>query len=457
MIFRVVPTEGNLQHDMVEGALVPCWVVEDSLDAAYNKASFYVAKYDWVVEEIEDGPIAVKREDFLERDSDLEQYDKAQENGIAVEFVGWSRDGKTTSGPIKLEPAYRMNIESYLATIKKQKNRGRCLHFDSDEGCKEIVKAHSIQKQGALSAIAVDGHVYRITADHGTLKKNKGKLSCNKVGINRVSTFRGFCEKHDNELFERIDNEPLSPTDEQVFLYAYRSLCRELFVKEYSLNAYESQLNHGPKQGAIHELLSGSKQGTAFGAENVRRHKSRYDESFRKRHYQNIRYVLFESPQKPCIAFSGLIFPDFDFMGRPLQDLADHGTELELITYCSAPMTAGWGFLFAWHVSNSQVCVEFMRSLATMMCEGRKATDMLFRLVISGCENHAFSPSWWEELSGTHQEQIIERASKMSDNFVPTPHSYLMEGLEGIASWQFDKVNSCMETETDDSTGEPGG
>lgn len=454
LTFRVVPTEENLQYDMVESAWVHCWIVEDSPEAAYCKASFHVTKYDWIIEGIKDYPVETIREEFLEKDLGLEQYDRAQEDGIASVFLAVSRDGKTTSGPIQLEPAHRINIESYLGTIKKHRNIGRCLHYDSDGKCKAIINAHSIQKERSLSAIAVDGHVCRITADHGTLKKNKGGLSCKKVGINKVSTFRGFCEKHDNMLFEKIDNYPLVPTDEQVFLYGYRSLCRELFVKEYAFKVYEAQLNFVPKQGAINGLISGMKRGTAFGVENLRRHKSRYDESLRKRDNQDIRYVLFESSQKPYVAFSGSLFPDFDFMGRQLQDLGDHGTELDLITFCSAPMKTGWGFLFAWHVSNSQVCFEFMRSLATMICEGRKAGDMLFHLAICNCENHAFSPLWWEGLSDTQQRQIIERASKMSDLFVPTPNSYLMDGLEGIADWQFDSVISCMKSEPDEADGE---
>lgn len=283
--------------------------------------------------------------------------------------------------------------------------------------------------------------------DFATLEKNKGKLSYHKVGINKASTFLGFCKKHDNDLFEKIDKYPLMPTDEQIFLYGYRSLCRELFVKENSLNIIEDQLNNGPNQKAVREFLSNLKQATAFGLENLRRHKYRYDESLKKRHYQNIEYVLFSSIPKPFIAFSGLFYPVFDFMGRCLQDLSDHKTELELITFCSAPMASGWGFLFSWHVSNSKVCVDFMRSLATMVCKDRKLEDMLFRLVISNCENHAISPEWWENLSDTHQKEIIERASKMADVLVNTPKSYLMEGLEGIADWRFNSVISNMKQE----------
>lgn len=443
----MAPTEENEQYDMIEGALVYCWVVEDNPEDAFSKASFYVSRYDWIIKEIDSYPIETIREDFIEKDLGLQYYDKAQEDGISIVFLAWSRDGKTMSGPKELKPSYSIDINTFLKIWKKYKNLGRCLHYDSDRRCKEIVNAHSIQRERSLSAIQYDGHVYRISADFGTLNKNKGKLSCQKVGVNKASTFLGFCKKHDNDLFEKIDNHPLIPTDEQIFLYGYRSLCRELFVKENALNTIEDQLNNGPNQKALKEFLSNWKQATAFGLENLRRHKYRYDESLKKKHYQNIEYVLFTSTQKTFIAFSGLFYPDFDFMGRNLQDLGDHKTELELITFCSAPMTSGWSFLFSWHVSNSKVCVDFMRSLATMIGEGRKLEDMLFRLVISNCENHAISPQWWEGLSDIHQKDIIERASKMADVLVSTQQSYLTEGLEGIADWKVDSVISNMERE----------
>ena len=181
-----------------------------------------------------------------------------------------------------------------------------------------------------------------------------------------------------------------------------------------------------------------------FGLDNLKKHKLRYDESLKKKQYHNVEYVLFASTQNPFIAFSGLFYPDFDFSGRCLQDLGDHETDLELITFCSAPMSSGWGFLFSWHISSSKVCVDFMRSLATMIHEGRKLEDLLFRLVISNCENHAISPQWWENLPDSQQEQIILRASKMADVLSNTPQSYLMEGLEGIATWKFNNVISNM-------------
>ena len=248
MTFVVVPSLSNEHYTLVKGALAHCWVLENNHQSAYAKASFFVSKYDWKIEKMDTFPIETTKEHFLERDLGLEQYIKAQEEGIAIIYAAWARDGKTNTGPIKLKPSFKFNLAEFIKKQKQMKNRGRCLHYDGSHRCEKIINAHSIQKNQSLAAIAQKSQVYKLTSDIGTLKKNKGDAIYEKRGIKKVSTFLGFCEKHDNELFKSIDNFPLFPTDQQVMLYAYRSLCRELFIKENALNLIEEQLVGVPEE-----------------------------------------------------------------------------------------------------------------------------------------------------------------------------------------------------------------
>lgn len=445
MTFQVTPTESNEHYNLVGGALASCWVLGDDAQSAYSQAEFFVSKGDWEIEKVDTFPVETTKEHFLERDIGIEQYVKAQEKGIAIFYTAWARDGRTTAGPLTMNSSYKFDLSEYLRKQKQLRRKGRCLHFDGSHRCKNIINAHSIQKNQSLAAISEDGHVYKPSADISSLKKNRGCLTYEKCGINRVSTFLGFCKKHDNELFEPIDNNPLLPTDQQVFLYAYRSLCRELFVKENSLNLVENQLLLVPEGNAIKELLLGTKIGTTFGLKNLREHKSIYDESLKKKAYFHIRYVLFISNQKPFMAFSGLLYPEFDFMGRHLQNLGDHQQKLELITMSTAPLDSGWGVLFSWHESSSSVCIDFMRSLATMAHEGHRLGDLLFRMAITNCENLAIAPEWWENLPENQKEKIESKATLMANIFSMRKPTYLMEGIEGIAPWDFEDVIDNMD------------
>jgi hypothetical protein len=298
------------------------------------------------------------------------------------------------------------------------------------------------KKNKSLSSIAENGQVYIVAGDIGDLMKNGEKLSYKKAGINKFSTFPVFCGYHDNELFKPIDDFPLKPTEKQVFLYAYRSLCRGLFIKENSLELIDSQIKlHDNK--AVKTLWNSHKRATTFSLNNLKRHKSGYDNSLREKSYSDIKYVLFISKQKPCVAFSELLYPDFDFTGKQLQDFENHETSLELITICSAPMANNeWGFLIAWHKSSSNICSTFMKSLATMMCDNNNIGDLLFRLLISSGKNLAIAPQWWEKLPESHKEKISSRVTSMAHPDIEIKHDYLMHGLEGISQWQFEETIS---------------
>ncbi|TPQ25920.1 hypothetical protein, partial [Methylomonas koyamae] len=152
-------------------------------------------------------------------------------------------------------------LKDYIGEIKRQTNRGRCLHYLNGERCNEIISAHSIQKKGQLSLIAEDGHVYRLSTDQAILQRTGGVPDFKKVGVNRASTFLGFCKHHDNKLFERIDNFSLGPAKEQIALYAYRCLCREYFVKENAVAVLRKMKDHPELDAPRRQFLEASQFG----------------------------------------------------------------------------------------------------------------------------------------------------------------------------------------------------
>ncbi len=444
--FKVEPKAENEQYDIVAGAVAHCWIKETNPKNAHLKAEFFVSKNDWGIVEVENYPIEVNESHFAEKSMGKENYLNAKSNGISIFYVGWARDGKTIMGPVQLKRSYKFPISEYIASRKKISQKGRCLHYENGQRCNEIIRAHSIQKSKSLSEIAQNGHVYTYSSNIGTFKKNRGYLTFEKHGINKVSTFLGFCKRHDNELFAPIDNNFLIPTDDQVILYSYRSLCRELFVSENSLELMKCQLDKGINQDAIKKMLSNYVKGKSFGLKNLKRHKREYDKSLANKSYSDIKYMIFQSDQKPTISFSGLFYPDFDFLGRQLQNLGDHSRNLQLLTFCSAPIQNGWAYIFAWHETSSKVCVDFMRSLATKIYDDKNSLgDHLFRLVITNCENSAISPEWWENLDKDKKEKIEDRAKYWTDILSVTEQYYLIDGLEGISNWKFENVISNMD------------
>lgn len=70
--------------------------------------------------------------------------------------------GREQKPPPTLEDAKKLFKESFDSSY--------CLHPDSESGsCKgKIVKAHTIQRSGGLSKIAINNHVYKLVTDFHT-------------------------------------------------------------------------------------------------------------------------------------------------------------------------------------------------------------------------------------------------------------------------------------------------
>jgi hypothetical protein len=333
----------------------------------------------------------------------------------------------------------------FMLEAKKQRDRGRCLHFDDGIRCNRIISAHSIQKKSLLSLIAEEGHVYRLSTDPSVLGKTGGIPIPKKMGIKSVSTFAGFCKHHDNSLFRIIDNETLLPSKEQAAIYAYRSICREYFVKENAIAALQ-KFKHDPRlTPSSRSILDGMYIGNSIGFNGLRCHKQVYDVALCDKEFSGFDYVCFVSSSKCPFLLSGLLYPDFDFEGNFLQQIGIDGGPVDLITYFTAPMACGWSFCFAWHTSSSRSCIPFLGSLANMFRSGKRIEDMLLRLAFSCSENHAIRISWWDSMADEAKSQLIERMHMMVLPDVPVPSHYLARGCEGMANWEVDYVYDSRE------------
>jgi hypothetical protein len=300
-------------------------------------------------------------------------------------------------------------LDDYQQEFKRQSKRGRCLHFMNGERCNEIVSSHSIQRRGQLGLIAEDGHVYRLSADLSVLQRNNGVPALKRVGVNRASTFAGFCKHHDNTLFEPIDNSPLGPVKEQIALYAYRCLCREYFVKENAVAVLRMMKDHPELDEPNQRFLAASQVGHSIGFAGLKHHKSIFDAALLTRDYEQFEFAYFTSSSTCPVQLSGLLYPDFDFQGNYLQDLGNHEKPLDLITFFTAPIKEGWAFGFGWHVSSNRTCIPFIQSLAQRSATGEMVEDALLRFSLSCCENHAVRISWWDGLDEASRAAATER------------------------------------------------
>ncbi|MDO8997664.1 MAG: hypothetical protein Q7U77_13650 [Sediminibacterium sp.] len=322
--------------------------------------------------------------------------------------------------------------------VKRQRDRGRCLHFSNGIQCNHFISAHSIQRS-QLNLIAENGHVYRLNADLSTICR-EGIPYPTKIGLTKTSTFSGFCKFHDNALFEPIDNSHLDSNKEQIALYAYRSICRELFVKENAVKVLEKMKTHRELNSDQQEYFERMQSAYSLSFDRLKHHKNCYDQALSNKIYDDFEYTYFTSISPCSLQVSGQLYPDFDFLGRFLQEYSDFSSSLDLITFFTAPTREGWAFCFGWHSSSNLSNVPYIQSLATIVSEGKKIEDALLRLSFTCCENHAFRISWWDGLTKASQQVALERMLVI----VPSEINYLVNGCEGIADWNFNAVHTSL-------------
>lgn len=133
IVIRVIPSQENPHLNEVEGALVSCWVCSDDEISALTLASFKVRQLHWEIVGLEEPPIKVTEEQYLEKEGALERFKFAQVGGMSISITGWSRDGKSSWGPVHLKNSNDFVLSDYLSEIGDLRRKGRCLHFDAGE------------------------------------------------------------------------------------------------------------------------------------------------------------------------------------------------------------------------------------------------------------------------------------------------------------------------------------
>ena len=443
--FEVIPSDEGLVDKRIVGGQAHCWVVEDDPISALSKATYRVQQSGWTIQSIDTKPIPVRLEDFRERDLGEKSFLEAQEHGIAVFTVAHTPAKDLHSDvPIRQQPHEDLDLHDFIRSQHAVRSQGQCLFYQSTEKCSEIIDAHSIQKNGALSMIARNGYVYSVSQKYTDIKRSRGRLTLTRTHVNSMSVFRGLCHHHDSSLFCPIDLEKLKPTTEQAFLYAYRCILKERFAKVCVVETIDRLLKRFQGTRATRELLEGFLEGNQLGLVRLMNEQAQYDESHRQGRFDDIRYVMFESLCAPTAVFSGQIYPDWGFNGEPIQDLVDRTTRRSLLTFSFAPTGAGWAFLFAWHKASDDVCRYFISTLQSAIRGGQSVEDLLFGLVVKGCENAAYSPDWVERRT-TEEKCLMEDAmTHGADVLKIVGQDYLLSGTANFHEWRFDSVSDNL-------------
>lgn len=336
--------------------------------------------------------------DTLDPVETMEPYEPCWcRSGRKFKFCHFRRDRQTP-----------LNVFEVEARLMQEMREGYCSYPDrmSDSCSGKIAKAHTVQRNGGLAAIAEDGHVLTVKPIMKDMIASDGKPEPRRIGVGNASVFPGFCGKHDTSVFRPVEGRTVIITKETAFLLAYRAIAYERFakVKQETFNERLREADRGkpfPVQAALQSYLHDIREGVRLGVRDVNRWKGEFDARLLSRDLTDFHYaaVWFDEvlPIVACSAF----FPEFDLEGRALQKLGRGFDDLEHITMTVTSFDKRSVVVFGW-VGPADGTAETLANSYLAVPDERKA-DALVRLLFVHTDNLFLRPSWWASLSASDQ------------------------------------------------------
>ena len=299
--------------------------------------------------------------------------------------------------------------------FKRLYEKGACLHPDAGpSSCDgKIIKAHTIQRNGGLSRIARNGHVYTLINYRGMFEESKWSPEGGPklVGIRDASTFTGFCSKHDNSLFAPLEKFPFDRSPLQIALLGYRTICQELYLKERALtvSAMMRDLDKGRPLLEQYHLQATSgwyRTGVLAALKELRDQKKQLDSILFEDSVDDLNYYAVEFDTRPEVMCSGVSQATHDFRGNQLDDLTDLNVKSSWLSFSLIATDGGGAAVFCWPMGHSK-SEEVIRSLNAY--PDAELPHALVRWTFEYFENTYFEPKWWDSLERPVQIALKKR------------------------------------------------
>lgn len=312
---------------------------------------------------------------------------------------------------MRREQEKQLPVPAINARLISGRRLENCWHPEaSKETCgKKIVQAHSLQRSSVLRGIVDDtNHVLTFCPPR---HDHYGNPVPTEMGWKEASTFKGFCDSHDRELFAPIETRPFEATNQQCFLLAYRAACHELHQKmamwEHapSLQGMMDRGSAPADQQAIQANYRQMLGATGWALIRQQRFKAQMDESLRSEHFGDWQFAVLNFSGPLEVVSTGVVEPNVDFAGAVIQE--DILQESQSVAYATVLRDGGVSVALAWRKDHAAP-LQFWRSLLTY--SSNELPQVLTQFMFAYVENTFFSRRWWEKRRMFIKEHITHLA-----------------------------------------------
>ncbi|MGR6859007.1 hypothetical protein ACU5EH_00920 [Aliivibrio salmonicida] len=314
---------------------------------------------------------------------------------------------------------------------------------NNNEDCQgKIINAHTVQKSGGLKQIAQNGHVRYFKPSFKSLLDNNGKLTCEIEGVGKASTFYGFCQKHDREIFSPIENYSFNDSRFHALLHGYRAICKELYAKNDNIEFHKKTNEILKVEGLLSYSLKLERDGYIKGMElavsELTELKDVLESYIQTKNSDNVNFLAIHTDEITEFMCCGAFIPEFTFDGKKLQTLF---TVKELSSYLSVNIFSANSkgvILFQWIGENKEI-IEFLSGLISS--RSKDIPSLLTDAVFEFFENTFISPSWWNTLSTKEKKGIQNRVMSFGNNDIKT----LTNRTIKVMDWNINSIVSSVD------------
>jgi len=299
----------------------------------------------------------------------------------------------------------------------------RLCFLESTGKCqRSIIRSHAIQ-EALIRQLAVNGHVLQFNLFRKSIQPDFRNWPM-PVGVDRASTFTGFCSHHDHELFRPIETGPFNPTPEALFLYGYRALCASLYTAKYRVELVKAVVTKVQAAGiepypSLHRDLKANELNT----HELEEIKSAWDRDLAGRTFDRYDHLVLICPKTPDIIVTNFLSPRKNFRAEFAQ-FTRYKDKIEWLAFTVVPRLGGGGLVIISAEKGSAVWPGFTQSLLHYSPEKRTMALVNYMLSYFG-ETLILSPAWWDRLPIASQEAIVNVNAA----------GYYPRHLKGLCDW----------------------
>ncbi len=295
-----------------------------------------------------------------------------------------------------------------LSQMKKEMQIKECFYPQKEQCIKPIKRAHSLQRNGRLSLLEgeINGQMKVYSGTSFESSEIEMIEDFVPIGKSMASTFFGFCEKHDTDVFSVIENKPFDHSEEHLFLHSYRSFAHSYHSKKQELQLYKSDwetLEVMPKELRDQRIL-----GCELAMKDLEVEKGFLDKLLINKQYEYLDYSVLETNDFHPIGCSSIVTPHVTPKGSFIDEWSDDPEKPVVSLMLTVVPDINNSFVILAGNPDCDGARRFIDDLEEL--SDTKYKHALSTLMTVFAENMFWSPKLWSKLSLNQQSAIREDA-----------------------------------------------